>query len=174
MLQGPEELRPLRAGCLGLQSRPERVSLPLRDFEARRSHCSDQPLDLLQARNRREHRRIRRNNFPAQWSGENWHPPLQPSFTKHSPPSSSGPGLHAHLAVCVALRPSDGASGVFDPQTEAANSSVPGLIGLVPIPQVRKQIRGENVLPGNPRQTGLEPRSPGAQARGLTSGRLDI
>lgn len=74
-----------RAASLHLQSQPEPGSLPLPDFEVRSSPCSGQPLDLLQAQNRLEHRGIRRNNFPAQWSGENWRPPLPPTFTKGSP-----------------------------------------------------------------------------------------
>ena len=80
-----------QAASLRLQSQPERRSLPLPDFEVRSSPCSDQPLDLLQAQNRLEHRGIRRNNFPAQWSGENWRPPLPPTFTKGSLPTFQRP-----------------------------------------------------------------------------------
>lgn len=80
-----------RAASLRLQSQLERRSLPLPDVEVCGSPCSDQPLDLLQAQNRLEHRGIRRNNFPAQWSGENWRPPLLPTFTKGSPPTFQQP-----------------------------------------------------------------------------------
>lgn len=137
--KGPEQLQPPGAGSggcwSGLLLPPPPIPagagvLPPPDFEARRSPCSNWPLDLLQAWNLLEHRGIRRNNFPAQWSGENWCPPLPPSFNKGSCSRFLASRTHLAAAELGAGQrgvPQHQGIEVFDPRTEAAKSSLPGL-----------------------------------------------